>query len=497
MSTILSFSNWSRDNQLNENIQAAKAFLLKKAADHRGLGVSDISVEDQQKILNNPDYKAILELLKSNHGYVFPFVKFRFEHGADLSQLRELYQKIKDNAGSLSSLSMTIEEYSNQSTVNGVPSIEALIDEFYKIESRRKHKWVIDKVNGDLRRSIKALPLDQIDRLYRAAALIDKADADAGDFTDPETGRVTNNRLALLSKTNAFSDGAKYITWVEEYTQGVANSDVTAKIAELRKLEPEAGLIYNKDGYVVLGIRTESAQKALCSVGIWCINRGAWSSYGGKPKAIQINIFNFNKPITDVMHISGTTITDDRVTASHDKNDDSIIRSTNPRDHFLGLGYSQELVDAIVLNIPREYAIKKLVTDFNIDTSNPEKLLTDLIKASYQLDNTSDNSITRIIDLVKNNILNNLSEDQIIEIYKSIGILSQVSAMFLNNAIPNLSLDTKNKLIEINDKKVSQLKAIFSRVGADFNKALTSVISNEENIKNILMSGDTISNDSN
>ena len=494
MSTLLSFSNWSNPIHLNENIQAAKAFLLKKAADTRGLGVSDLPVEDQQKILNNPDYKSILELLKSNHGYVFPFVKFRFEHGAELSQLRELYQKIKDNAGLLSSLPMTIEEYSNQSLINNVPSIEALIDEFENIEVRRKHKWIIDKVNGDLRRSIKALSLGQIDRLYKAASLIDKADAEAGDFQDPETGRTTNNRLSLLSKTNAFKDASKYIDWVEEYAQGVANSDIRAKIDELSALEPEAGVVYNHGGYLVLSIRTERAQKALCSLGTWCINRNLWSSYGGKSNAIQINIFNFNKPITDVMHLTGTTITDDLVTNAHDKDNKDIRKSSNIKDHFLGLGYSSELVNRIVSSVSQEHAIKKLVTGLGIDTSDSKKLLSTLIQTSYKLDAEPNDSIKNIIiKLVKDNLSSKLSEEQIIETYGKHGILSETSARLVNLLIPNMSSQTKDKLISVNDKIFDSLKSILLRVGNDYNTSLTLAVTNEEKIKEILISGDTIS----
>lgn len=494
MSNVLSFSNWSKTDQLNENIQAAKSFLLKRNADRLGIEVSEIPAEDQQKILNNPEYKAILELLKSNHGYVYPFVKFRFEHGASMDQLRELYQKIKDNAGVLSTLPMTIEEYSNQSLINNVPSIEALIDEFENIEVRRKHKWIIDKVNGDLRRSIKTLPLSQIDRLYKAAAIIDKADAEAGDFEDPETGKTTNNRISLLSKTNAFTDASKYIDWVEEYAQGVANSDVKAKIDELRNLEPEAGVVYNRGGYLVLSIRTERAQKALCSLGAWCINRNMWSSYGGKSNALQINIFNFNKPLTDIMHLTGTTITDDRVTNAHDKDNTNIVKSSNIKDHFLGLGYPSDLVDRIVSSISQEHAIKKLVTGLGIDTSDSKKLLASLIQTSYKLDAEPNDSIKNIIiKLVKDNLTNKLSEEQIIETYGKYGILSVTSARLANLLIPNMSPQNKDKLIEANDKIFDSLKSILLRVGNDYNTSLTSAILNEEKIKEILISGDTIS----
>lgn len=498
MDKILNFHQWANHIKLNENIQAAKSYLIKKYIEKNK--ITDLSSEQEKEAISNRDYQKILDLLKSNHGYVYAFVRFYFEHEASINDLKELYQKIKDNSGSLNLLPMSIEEYSNQDMVNGVNPFEALGDALNNIETRRKHKWIIEKVNGDLRRNIKTLNTEKLDRLYKAAQIIDTADAEAGDFEDPETGKITNNRISLLKKSNAFNNAEKYLTWVEEIADGVSNSDLRSKINALRTLEPEAGILYNNKGYLVLAIRTEKAQKELCSVANWCINRGSWFTYGGQSEAIQINIFNFNEPVTSPMHITGTTITNNRVSHSHDKNDLSIVKSSDPASHFAELGYPDDLVKKIVLDIPQEITIKKIVTGLGINSSSPMELLTSLVKSIYKIDaDTEKNIINIIIGIIRDQISTKLSRENILDSFMKVGILSPFSARILNILIPNLTDSEKTQLINNNDTLINDpikgLKVILSRVGTSAYPILTNTVKNEEIIKEIVISGDSITDD--
>jgi hypothetical protein len=496
MNGVLTFTQWTKSIRLNENVRDAKKYLIKRyVEDHN---IDNITPEVEQKAVNNKAYNRIREILKGADGYVYTFVKFHFDHDVDFANLAELYTKIKENAGSLNSLPMTIDEYSNQELVNGVNPFEALMDQFHNIESRRKHKWIIEKVNGDLRRSIKQLPPAELDRLYKAAQLIDEADEAAGDFTDPESGNTTNNRISLLRKSNAFKEADKYLVWVEEIADGVSNSDVSSKINALRSLQPEAGIIYNRNGYLALSIRTEHAQKELCSVANWCINRGSWSGYGGKQNAIQINIFNFNEPVTNPMHIAGTTITDNKVSNSHDKNDDPILKSSNPADHFTRLGYPEDLVKIVVDSIPKETLIKKIVTGLGIDTSNPAELLTSLVKSSYKINLDVETDIRNvIIGIIRDQLSKKLSRSNILEVFSKNGILSTFSARVLNVIIPDLTDSEKADLLNSNDKLLNDpttgIKLIVASVGRARFPQLTTAIDSEEQIKNIITSGESIS----
>ena len=183
-----SFTEFINSHQINETVAVAKAYLFpkfKEEIEQINLSPDEmVGAEDETIILRkkenawlkqNREYQQILQIVGSNQGYVGPFVKFRFEQGARLevpstaeegrSSIRRLFDLIKESPQALNQLPMTVEEYSNADEVNGVSGFESLWDQLYAIKTRKKHKWAIDSVNGELRRSIKQLSPDEIDRL--------------------------------------------------------------------------------------------------------------------------------------------------------------------------------------------------------------------------------------------------------------------------------------------------------------------------------------------
>ena len=133
------------------------------------------------------------------------------------------------------------------------------------------------------------------------------------------------------------------------------------KIDELESLEPEAGILYNDDKYLVMSIRTEEAQKNLCAVANWCINRGQFHSYADK--GLQINIFNFGTDPADPLFLTGNTIGfEGRVRDSHDINDKSIRKGLEMSEHFKELGYPDSLISAIKDNFENECNIKRALS---------------------------------------------------------------------------------------------------------------------------------------
>jgi hypothetical protein len=133
------------------------------------------------------------------------------------------------------------------------------------------------------------------------------------------------------------------------------------KIDELESLEPEAGILYNDDKYLVMSIRTKSAQEKLCAVANWCINRGQFYRYADK--GLQINIFNFGTDPDDPLFLTGNTIGfDGRVMDSHDINDKSIRKGWEISAHFKELGYPDSLISAIKDNFENECNIKRALS---------------------------------------------------------------------------------------------------------------------------------------
>ena len=492
MNGILTFKQWTGSIRLNENVKAAKQELIKRYVEQNK--IEEITPEVEQKAVDNRAYNKIREIVKGNDGYVYAFLLFYLDHKASIDNLEELYNKIKSNAGALNTLPMTIEEYSKQELVNGVNPFEALMDQFYNIEERRKYRWIIDKVNGDLRRSIKTMSPEDIEKLYKAAKLIDKADEEAGDFTDPDTGRTTNNRISLLVKSNAFSDGKEYLDWVEKMADGVSNSDVLSKVNALRALQPEAGILYNKGGYLAMSIRTEHAQKELCSVANWCINRGSWGSYGGLANTLQYNIFNFNLPVTNLLHITGTTISESgKIRNSHNKNDDPIIKSSDPYEHFTKLGYPEDLAKALVTSIPVENQIKEILTGLKIDLLDQGEVLISLVKTTYMIDLDAEKAIRNvIIGIIRDQLSKKLSRSTILELFLKYGVLSTFSARILNILIPDLADSEKTSLLNFNDQIFNEMRTLLRQHGTKKFPSIPGKLKNAEQIKDIIISGESI-----
>ena len=292
-----------------------------------------------------------------------------------------------------------------------------------------------------------------------------------------------------------------YLKWVEEMAEGVSNSELSGKVNALRALQPEAGILYNKGGYLAMSVRTEHAQKELCSVANWCINRGSWGSYGGQSNSLQFNIFNFNLPVTNPLHIVGTTIKEDgRVSTAHDKNDAHVLKDSDPYRHFIALGYPQDLANALVNSIETEKMIKSIVTGLGINTSNPSELLASLVKSTYKIDLDVEENIRNIIvGIIRDQLSTKLSREAILELYMKFGVLSTFSARILNILLPNLSDAEKTNLLDNNDKLINDpgrgLKAILARTGRGAYPQLAKAVDSEEQIKDIIVSGESITTD--
>jgi hypothetical protein len=171
-------------------------------------------------------------------------------------------------------------------------------------------------------------------------------------------GKSAINRLFEKIKSMERWDIKDVIKYISNYIGGFSNLEMQKKIDELENLEPEAGIIYSDDNYLVMTMRTEDAQKALCSVANWCINRGSFHTYANK--GLQINIFNFGTDPSDPLFLTGNTISfEGKVTDSHDIYDGPIVKDRDPREHLTRLGYPRALVDTVMYSLEPEFAIKK------------------------------------------------------------------------------------------------------------------------------------------
>jgi len=492
MRLIESYSSWTRSNLVNENIKAAKAWMIRNYADSRKIDNREISDEQRQRILEDPLFKKVIDITSHAPGYAYAFTRFAYEQRAPIPKLIELLDLIKAEKNSLSSLPMSVEDYANTPVVNGVPGYEALTDAFENIKRNRSAKWMIDSLTNKkgLRAKVQALPPNELDRFYKVGTLINQIDASAPAGADEKSVKQR-----LLAKSADFSDPIEYIEYAESYAEGYSKSDIRSNIEAIEALEPEAGVLFVNDRYIAISVRTESAQKQLCSVANWCINRGSFTDqrYGGGN--IQLNIFDFGVPVTNSKHLTGTTITyAGKVTYSHDINDTSILKSSDPAEHLRLLGYPESLVTKVVGSLPTEAAIKKTVTSLNIDGATPINILIEIIKMSYHLEVESDSAaLSAILKILDERIAPSVTEQQLIDLYMNYGVLSKFSASLFNRLLSNIG-DTQresiiNKTSEIFSKLKTYANSTLSKSAApDRLKGLHSVLAGEADVMDALRS---------
>lgn len=436
------FESWiSNENQMiDENVQAAKAFMLKRLADRLRKPTQELTPEEQVQALNDPKYKEVIALLGDKYrGYAGAFVNFVFGQRISIDQLKVLLQTIADNREFISSLPHTVEEYSkgNPEPESRVSGYEALMDQFAQIEFRRKGKWIIDKLPRILRDKARAATPEEQTMLLRVGAEL--ADEDP----------VIQKRLML--KVNSFLD--KPLSAFIEYAIRVkdaqkAGGGALDLVSKAEELAPAVKVMYDDDRYVALSLRTETAQKALCSIAsTWCINKNLWKNYA--TGAVQINIFDFGVTTADPMHLTGTTIYyNGNVRTSSDINNTHIQKSSDPAEHFEKLGYPSELIDAIIKPLQAECAVKQ-VLDEGAAANTGKSIIDAIMKAGHNLQVADPNMAayaeSEIVGVIDQEMGQKIKMPDVIDAFKQYGVLSTFAAKLYNKLIKDSAISQQDK----------------------------------------------------
>ena len=407
-----SFAQWKswRSLALNESIRDAMLWMQKRAAARLKKEPAELSPEERAGALAEPGYQKILELTASAQGYTFPFVRFHFKHGVPFAKLEELFNLLRQESWIASQLSHPISYWASIEDHRGPGNgFEKLEDEIRLIQKIKKAKWIVERLPRRLRNAYRAAGKEDQQRLINAAERL-KA-----------LGEIITERLFEKIKAMDGWSFGEVLDYIDNYLLGYANASMKAKIDEITALEPEVGVLYLDGRLLAISLRTEKAQKGLCSVANWCINRGRFLSY--TRNAVQVNVFDFGESPTAPMFLTGTTISyQGKVTASHDINNKDLLTVGDPAQHFEKLGYPASLVRAVVEDLPRESTVKKLVSDLNLDADSAEKILVSVLKHGYNFKpEQSPESFEVIFDLIKSRLASKIygvEPDQVISLLK-------------------------------------------------------------------------------
>jgi hypothetical protein len=386
-----------------ENVQDAKSYLVKLYADKNSIKPSDIDEETKKRIWNNPKFLEVKDLMDKNKmpGNTFPFVKFAMDQRASMEQLEEIVELLKDNKNNLNSLPMTILEYSkidrnkkkqgdeDEEDDDHRPGWEMLRDDLSNIERKRKLKNFIDRLTPRMKEYVtkKATTkqLEKLEEISNQLKLLPKNDEgrEAWDaFFYPDLG-VLNDHGKVKGRMGSYDDTITYTEYKDtsKAMEGIISDaesfiskwgeDEDAVIAKIKALGPQAGIIYARDGFLIMSARTPDAQRLVCSETGWCIRTDStfWSYSSGR---VQINVINNNIPTSERNSLVGITINKNETVHTDADRPNGRIQAPGggnytgkPATELLRrIGVPQAGIEAFERQFPKEANVKIVLENF-------------------------------------------------------------------------------------------------------------------------------------
>jgi hypothetical protein len=515
MRIIESFTNWKNIIHVNEDLASAKTYMINRYKNKQADGSSnrlntndtaELTPEEKDAALLDPNYLKILKLAEPFPSLTLAFIKFHFDQNIPIKSgvlnLTNLANQLSDPATNavIKALPKQIIQYANQETGDQLghgSGFEELTDQITKgIMKKSVYAEILDKIPNPLRSLIKSQPEDSLVKIINLMTELSSLNKKIGEFIEtdkdsPLFGQQTTvlkNFLLFISrnKNDTFNGFYKRL---ESIVTGLS-SNKAQKIANATRLEPQVKILYDKDNYLAFSIRTEEAQKELCSEANWCINDRSFNTYASN--AVQLNIINYNEPIATAKYITGTTINFDsgEVTTASDYNNISIKKSSNLETHLLNNGYPDEVVDSIVSQMPGEILIKTVLYKIGDSKAGLLEFIEKMIASTYRQTATrsknpviSKLNVDEIFEIMKPQIDKYLDETVVINLYKKYGILSLDSVRIFKLLLSNISEADKADIYSVTVSNFARIHKSAKLNISVLMPQLTKILAEEDQVK--------------
>jgi hypothetical protein len=384
-------------NSLFENVQQAKDFLYKEYAKKYRKEVKDLDEDIKKDILRNPDWIEIRDLNAKTPGYTYLLTKFFFEEGATMDMVKSIHEKLLRFKQNLNELPMTVDQYAKveKTTEDSRPGWERLEDDLNIVEQKRALKDLTNEFASELKDDYKKATKDQVNALMDISNRAKERGEDCFQQMlgyNPETQkynlRVYKTVQDFIDASNQFLENYDKLTNAQDDM-----SEAPIYSEEIKELGSSVKVLYRDKDYLSISTRTGKAQAKLFG-DKWCIGRATstfWSYGGGK---IQLNTFNFTKPVTDKYSLIGMTIsTDGKVTDSADKFNSAIpnAKGTYFWTVMEKLDYPAKVINTLKDDFPKEVKLRLAMENFHkfsddsANSLNPRKIVTSLVSMNQNI----------------------------------------------------------------------------------------------------------------
>ena len=477
-----------------ESVEAARNFLLKRYAVDKNIKTSEIDEETKKRIINDPKFLEIKDLTANSTGYTPLFTKFRFDQGATMEDLVNILGKLEKYKQNLKSdLPMAVMDYEKvvPDEDDERPGYERLDDDLTSIEWKRKLKKLYNEFTPGVRKLFNKATPDQVEELTQASANLEKIQ-DKKEIFNPNTEKtelVTAWR-AFCYGLKKYEDTSTYPSFrdprvaidamiedindhVKSWNKKEEDDDVMLK--QFKALGSQVGILYAKDGFLVVSTRTPEAQRAICKEIIpnrMCIQEEYrfWSYGEGK---VQLNIINQNLPDPDKYHLIGCTVDpEENITAIFDRHNQSFSLPNGSRPKTLnqllqGMDYSKDLVDTVLSKFKKETDIKLALERFvrKKDELTTRKIMEGLLTLTkgFLSGVMSEEEWSQISGTVADIIsqTNKISKSDFMAVFKDAGIFTDASLNVFDKMVGSsyTSKDIED-IVEVTESRLQDMEYI-------------------------------------
>jgi hypothetical protein len=330
-------------SSLNENVQQAKVYLKnlalkkKKEASNETDQPVGLSAEEVRAAETNPNFIKIKDMCRENPGYTYLFTKIFYEEYKEdtdrFEDLQNLYNEIKGLGNLVRELPMPIDRYAaiKPTEEDQRPISERIQDDIEKIKLEKSYKKFYNELLNHQRKWVDEAPKQTKERLRDIGIAFGEMGKDDNGKVDTELQKSLHR--VFYSKLKDFKKLDDLVDYALNYVKSVNNNQFSKFIKKIDEVNTKFGaqngasVIYDKDGYLVIEVKTYIANRELNGHTSHCIARSQsyWDNYLEDYNK-QYYVYNFNLDPTDTKSVIGMTIRPNgEIRAAHDKVDSNVL----------------------------------------------------------------------------------------------------------------------------------------------------------------------------
>lgn len=362
----------------------------------------------------------------------------------------------------------------NASTAQHIPGYERFGDKVSHIQRLREGDWIRKSLpttagrlfgkSVNLKKEFEDSPEDFKEKMLKDAAIIT-------DANDPDIIRIFNKKLSSLIS----------IEEVREYLDkkiAALGKDSESLLKQVEELSPGVECMYDDERYVLISVRSDDAQKKLCSAAAWCINNGSFWNYA--TGRLQFAVFDFSKPQSDVNYMLGFTCEyNGTVYAAHDTEDRSVKSGNEDYKQLLARrGYPANMINDLEKMFKIESEIKKVTDVIYKNGSSSEDRIISILNNSVkqyvsalgseedmkQFSIVSKMALRVIVDDFLREQLSDKSLNALLEAFKDKGILIDQAYLIFKAIFPNPTYDQLNAVIAATKRYLERIKDLLKQL---------------------------------